>query len=229
MAGFNYHSILSMGTAALMLIGWAVPALAQRAPRGARPMQVRQRPSTQANGATQQSMSLRRLLLAMAELQVARTGSNSQGYGGSYSAPYMAMMSPYQNQMYSSTNNRDQAQSYSSFSGDSAAKDSETVLTALGLRVKNGHLDWPLALVALSPGEEVDNLRRQLESLVLVMSRRSSAGKPNTGLEKEARQALDRLQSLSYSNRFSMTLGTRKEAERFLDQLDNALQVVHKY
>jgi hypothetical protein len=131
-----------------------------------------------------------------------------------------------------------QSQLYGSYSKDAGAygsessksyanKDKDTALAALGLPVKNGHLDWPLALDAL-PGEESRNLRQQIESLLLVMAANSQGGKGNARLVDEAKQAVSRLDAIAYSNRYSMTLGTRKDASAFLAKLDNVLSSLGK-
>jgi hypothetical protein len=97
-----------------------------------------------------------------------------------------------------------------------------SVLTALELpTTKDGHLAWPLALVAL-PGEKPRELQKQVEGLVLQM-----ASKPkdaaNSRFAEEAKEVLKTLRSQMESNRFSITRGCRKDAERFLAQLDRAL------
>jgi hypothetical protein len=96
---------------------------------------------------------------------------------------------------------------------------SDTVLAGLGLPTKNGHLDWPIALDALPHSEDA---RRQVESAMVALA--AYKGNANAGLVDEAKRSLDRLRDLVYSNRYSMTAGTRKEADRFLDKLESALK-----
>jgi hypothetical protein len=103
-----------------------------------------------------------------------------------------------------------------------AAKEQTSVLTALALpTTKDGHLDWPLALVAL-PGEKPRELQKQVETLVLQM-----ASKPkdaaNSQFSEEAKRVLKGFRSQMEANRFSITRGCRKDAEHFLDQLDRTL------
>ena len=100
----------------------------------------------------------------------------------------------------------------------------DPVLNALGLANRNGRLEWPLGLVAL-PGEQSNNLRRQVESVMLIGVNSKTT---SPALIEEARLALDRLQSLAESNRLSMTPGTYKDSEEFLGQLDHALRLLQK-
>jgi hypothetical protein len=103
-----------------------------------------------------------------------------------------------------------------------AAKEQTSVLAALELpTTKDGHLDWPLALAAL-PGEKPREFQKQVETLVLQM-----ASKPkdaaNSQFSEDAKRVLKGFRSQMEANRFSVTRGCRKDAERFLDQLDRAL------
>jgi hypothetical protein len=100
----------------------------------------------------------------------------------------------------------------------------DPILSALGLANKNGHLDWPLGLIAL-PGEQSKHLREQIESVILVGATNKTI---NSFLVEDARLGLDRLQSQIESNRLSMTRGTYKDAQEFLGQLDHALKLLEK-
>ena len=103
-------------------------------------------------------------------------------------------------------------------------KEQKNPFTDLGLPTKEGHLDWPLALVAL-PGEKTRDLLNQVEALILQM-----AGKPkdaaNTGFAEETKDIFARLRSQMYSNRFSITRGCYKDAAKFLSQLDSAVKTL---
>jgi hypothetical protein len=103
-------------------------------------------------------------------------------------------------------------------------KEQRNPLTDLGLPTKNGHLDWPLAIEAL-PGEKTRDLLKQVEALVLQM-----ASKPkdaaNGCLAQETNDVFARLRSEMYSNRFSITRGCYKDADRFLGQLDSAVKTL---
>jgi hypothetical protein len=228
MAGLIFRSMLTMGSAAIVFIAGAAPALAQRTmtPRtSAPPVTIPQQRHTGSCPNRLQNPALY------------TPGYGSPSYPHSYSVPYMPFMAnPYDT--YSNMNYGNQAQSYGNYSKDAgaygsessktyASNETERALTALGLPVKKGHLDWPLALDAL-PGEESRNLRQQIESLLLVMARASQRTKGNAGLVEEAKQALDRLDAIFYSNRYSMTLGTRKDASEFLSKLDNALSALQQ-
>jgi hypothetical protein len=107
-----------------------------------------------------------------------------------------------------------------SYATESSGQNS--VLTAMGLPNRNGHLDWPLGLVAL-PGEQSHRLRQQVEAAVTVLANAKQTR--NSPLVEEAKSALERLQSLTESNRLSMTPGTFRDAEEFLGQVDHALRV----
>ena len=111
-----------------------------------------------------------------------------------------------------------------SYSTESSGQNS--VLTAMGLPNRHGHLDWPLALVAL-PGEQSRRLRQQVEAAVTVLAN-SKPGK-NSPLVEETKSVLERLQSLTESNRLSMTPGTFRDAEEFLAQVDHALRLMDRY
>jgi len=222
MAGLILRSRLLIGTAAIMVGAGAAPAVAQRM----MPPQVTPPPAR-----TRQQHQMRTGSQTLMNPSLLRQLANSSAYQSSYSAPYMPMMAnPYETSSTMKYGNQESygKKSYDSESAkDNANKEAETTLTALGLPVKNGHLDWPIALDAL-PGEESRNLRQQLESLLLVMARGSQSTKGNAGLAEEAKRALDRLDSLAYSNRYSMTLGTRKDAGEFLDKLENALSLLQQ-
>src|SRR5262245_32884855 len=129
-----------------------------------------------------------------------------------YSMPYLTMAAR------ASTLSTDPARAEES----TPAKEQTSVLTALELpTTKDGHLDWPLALAAL-PGEKPRELQKQVETLVLQM-----ASKPkdaaNSQFAEEAKSVLKGFRSQMEANRFSITRGCRKDAERFLDQLDRTL------
>jgi hypothetical protein len=131
--------------------------------------------------------------------------------------------------MYGSTTAAYQDMPYGNSTADATSAGSESsgrdlVMNALGLPNKNGRLEWPLGLTAL-PGEQSKNLRRQVESVILI-GVNSKTTSPR--LIEEARLALERLQSLAQSNRLSMTPGTYKDSEEFLGQLDHALKLLQK-
>jgi hypothetical protein len=234
MAGFVSRSILSIGSAALVFVVGEIPALAQTPSRGAQshPVRATRNPQLQANPNTQLNAFLNPLLNPFLYSQTL----GSSVYPQQYLSPSTYYM-PNHNQMYSNMNYGSQSQSYGSNSKDSAYgsdsskaysnKEGESVVTALGLPAKNGHLVWPIALDALA-GEESRDLRKQVDSLVFLMGRNSYNGNPNGHYVGEFKQALDRLSELAYSNRYSMTLGTRKEANEFLSKLDNALSLLQK-
>jgi hypothetical protein len=106
--------------------------------------------------------------------------------------------------------------------GESSGRD--PVLSSFGLANKNGHLDWPLGLIAL-PGEQSKSLRQQIESVIVVGVSNKTI---NPFLVEEGRLALERLQSLAQSNRLSMTPGTYKDSQEFLGQLDHVLKLLQR-
>jgi hypothetical protein len=158
-------------------------------------------------------------------------GYGGGGYGGGYGYP-MSSGNPYD--MYGQTAAASPSTAYSNTAADAntggayatESSGQNSVLTAMGLPNRNGHLDWPLALVAL-PGEQSRRLRQQVEAAVLVSANAKPGANPR--IVDEAKSALERLQSLTESNRLSMTPGTFRDAEEFLGQIDHALRLSEKY
>jgi hypothetical protein len=108
-----------------------------------------------------------------------------------------------------------------------SAKIETNALEVLGVPTRSGKLDWPLGLRILPPGEEVEPLRRQIDSLVKKAAEYSAEGRPDPRLTEEARQAVDELRGLLHGKktRFDV-LYTYEEADRFLTRLAAGLKTL---
>jgi hypothetical protein len=102
------------------------------------------------------------------------------------------------------------------------------VLAALGVPNKEGHLEWPLALLILRPDDESRELRQQIETLIQVLAIQQSTAYPNPRDIHRTRRALGQLRSLMDSERHSLTAGTFKESDRFLKKLESFLKEMER-
>jgi hypothetical protein len=164
--------------------------------------------------------------LSGAELAAGNGGGYGEGYGGSgggYS-PSSSTSNPYDTYGSAAYQGASNVDSVSELIAGGKPSGRDLILSALGLANKNGHLNWPLGLIAL-PGEQSKLLREQIESVILVGASNKTI---NPFLVEEARLAVERLQSQAESNRLSMTRGTYKDSKQFLGQLDHALKLLQK-
>jgi hypothetical protein len=245
----NFRPEFFRAGAVLLLIAAVIAPAAAAPPQRAqaRPMPVRRSPPAvqpQLNNMAMTNLSSTLTPLALARLENLRLRRQlaSQRYQNQMSSyyssyyPYYSQSSSYGNdsdRSYSTANYGSQTQSYGSSlatytNETSKPSESDVLLTSLGLPVKDGHLDWPVALAALPPGEETRNLRQQVESRLIVMAKSSGNGKANAEFDDQARRSLDRLEEMTHSNRYSMTAGTHRAAVRFLAQMDDVLKVLQK-
>src|SRR5262249_57350101 len=122
--------------------------------------------------------------------------------------------------------NQDQAYGSQTTNGSTqySAADLGMVLAAAGVPNKNGNIDWPLALQILRPDEETRELRRQVETLVQVLANQQAALYPNPRYIHQTRQAVGKLRSFMDRERYALSAGSYREADRFLGKLETFLQ-----
>jgi hypothetical protein len=153
-------------------------------------------------------------------------GGGGGGYGGSGGSN--SRNSGTTSQDYAATSGNQEQAYGSQTTQQKNAVEMGTVLTALGVPNKDGHLDWPLALRFLRPDEETRELRQQIDTLVQVLASQQAASNPNARYVHQTRIALNKLRSLMDRERHSLTSGTYKEAERFLDKLEGFLNEMER-
>jgi hypothetical protein len=151
-------------------------------------------------------------------------GGSGGGYGGGN--PYQNYASLYGSQDQANTNSTSNGTKTSgAYSGKSSQENNAgTILTALGLPNKDGHLDWPLGLRLLRPDEDVRGLRQQIDALIQVVATSSSAGSTNSGYVPEGQRAVEKLRFLMENERHSLSSGTYNEADRFLSKLESSFK-----
>jgi hypothetical protein len=160
-------------------------------------------------------------------------GGYLEGGWGGYPISSSSDSTAYPYQSYMSTSgNQDHAGGNVAASSTDAADSSQAynpagmglVLGALGVPNKDGHIEWPLALRFLRPDDEARELRQQIGALIQVLAIEQAGGYLNAGDIHQTRLVLNKLRSLMESERYSMTLGTYKEADRFLGKLESFLK-----
>jgi hypothetical protein len=121
--------------------------------------------------------------------------------------------------------------------GNSAAPSPEDkavskLLTASGVPNDQGRIRWPLGLQVVGgpdSGHEVDELREQIGELFQEAAKQAANGPANPKLLPEITRAVKRLRRLlirDREERFALSADTYDEAERFLNQLDDAEAVL---
>jgi hypothetical protein len=110
------------------------------------------------------------------------------------------------------------------------ARNPSTLLRAIGVPTRDGQLRWPLALrVLASPATEERELREQLDALFEVLATHAAYGEVSPALLEEMGQAVKQFRKLVFRDRPERIIFTRaqwNEAERFLDKLEHARQVL---
>jgi plastocyanin len=111
--------------------------------------------------------------------------------------------------------------------GKSAGPDLDVFLTAAGVPNDGGKLRWPTALRV--PGQqEVDDLRRRVESLFQVEAAQARAGRVNPRLTEELTRVVRDLRGRlrAEHERMPMPPASYEEAVRFLDRLEKAASLM---
>jgi hypothetical protein len=152
------------------------------------------------------------------------TSQPSGGYGGGYPA---------------SNHYADPFQSYTSGAAGyapptsslnpqqtSAAMDIGTLLTALGVPNDRGRVSWPVGLQVLSPATENQELLQQFEALLQVAAGQAASGPVSPHTVEAATRSLNRLRVMLRDKKGSMFAANYKEAERFLDKLQDNLKAL---
>jgi hypothetical protein len=93
-------------------------------------------------------------------------------------------------------------------------------LNSLGLPNQAGRLYWPLGLRVLAPGPEVQQIRLQIDGLLV----QAAAGGSDAASLKTLNQAVARLRYHLAAKGSVMARTTYLEALRFLDRLDEAVR-----
>ncbi len=112
-----------------------------------------------------------------------------------------------------------------SSSGGSPARALEVILNASGVPSQNGRLTWPLGFRLL----RTDSQRMQLEGQLHLAAEQITAGGVNPQLLDEIRRNVEALRQLLLSDkerRFSLPQAAYDDAERFLQKLQRAPQIL---
>jgi hypothetical protein len=105
--------------------------------------------------------------------------------------------------------------------------DLSTVLTAYGIPNKGGKLTWPLAF-RLMLTDEGPQLREPLEASLRLAAAAAMQGQSAAPALEAAHKAVGRLRRWLWDH-VGMPSGTYSEGERFLQQVDQALQAMNSY
>jgi hypothetical protein len=99
-----------------------------------------------------------------------------------------------------------------------------TILDALGVPTKNGHLSWPLGLRIVAPAPTAAALRQQIDG-ILQLAATQPSGKLSAGDVELATSAAEQLRGLLKKNSGSVAMAesTYRDANRFLDRLEVSL------
>jgi hypothetical protein len=104
---------------------------------------------------------------------------------------------------------------------------SSVVFKAMGLPVEQGQLAWPIGLQALRPDGEVKTLRDQIDGSIQVAAFDRRNGRGDGQLVEQTKKAVARLRLLLRTNgKDRFFASTYSDSVRFLDQLENGLQVL---
>jgi plastocyanin len=100
------------------------------------------------------------------------------------------------------------------------------VLTASGVPTSGGQLRWPGALRAVAGADE---LRQQIDALLEEAAAQNQTGPANPHLAQELARSVAALRKAllrDREERFSLTLASYEDAERFLNKLDHARRLL---
>jgi plastocyanin len=137
-------------------------------------------------------------------------GSYGQDFGGGYG------------QVYSQPSH--QAESKSSAEDRSLGR----VLTASGVPNDDGRIRWPMGLSILA-GTRPDELREQIGALFYLAAAETATGAVNKNVTKQLTKRIEEFRRLllkDRNERFLMSSRTYDEAERFLEKLSDAKEVL---
>src|SRR5262249_59924883 len=112
-----------------------------------------------------------------------------------------------------------------SSSGGGSARALDVILKASGVPNENGRVTWPLGLRLLPVHLQTEQLEAQLQLAV----EQVTAGGANSLLLDEIRRNVEALRQLLLADkawRFSMPLAVYEDAERFLQKLGRAPQIL---
>jgi hypothetical protein len=98
----------------------------------------------------------------------------------------------------------------------------------VGLLKNEGKLSWPLALRTMRPQKEVDDLRQDISSLLPDAINQAVNGKVSPNVLETLTKDVDRLQQLLTDNVRDLPPGQYMEAKRFLNNLEDGLQVLQQ-
>jgi hypothetical protein len=100
------------------------------------------------------------------------------------------------------------------------------ILTAVGVPNDDGRLSYPLGLQVLQPQTENLQVLDQIETLFQVLASQEPSGQINANLAKEAKVAIDRLQTMLRGRQHNMMPNVYGEAQQYLDKLRHGLEVL---
>jgi hypothetical protein len=106
------------------------------------------------------------------------------------------------------------------------SKDTDRILTSVGVPTYNGQLSYPLGLKILQPSAENLQLLDQIETLFQLLAMQQAGGQVNANLAQEAKVGIDRLQTMLRGRQHNMMPNTYEEAQQYLEKLRHGLQVL---
>jgi hypothetical protein len=98
----------------------------------------------------------------------------------------------------------------------------------VGLLKNEGKLSWPLALRTMKPQKEVDYLRQEIDSELPQSINEAVNGKVDSKRLEALSKHVEQLQQLLTNNVRDLPPGQYMEARRFLNNLDDGLQVLQQ-
>jgi hypothetical protein len=107
-----------------------------------------------------------------------------------------------------------------------ATADTAKVLNAIGVTNDRGQLSYPLGLQVLQPQTENLQLLDKIETLFQVMVNQEIKGELNARMVQATSAAVERLQAMLRARQSNMTENTYGEAQRYLETLRHALNVL---
>jgi hypothetical protein len=100
------------------------------------------------------------------------------------------------------------------------------ILTAVGVPNIAGQLSYPLGLQVLQPQTENLQLLDQIETLFQLLASQQATGYVNANLQKEAKAAIDRLQTMLQGRQHNMMPNVYTDAQQYLQKLRHGLEVL---
>jgi hypothetical protein len=98
----------------------------------------------------------------------------------------------------------------------------------VGLLKNDGKLNWPVAIRSLKPRDKIDDLRRQISSLLPETINQAVNGKVDPMSLKELIRATDEMQDLLTQNVTNLPPGQYMDAKRFLSGLDDGVKLLQQ-